>query len=56
MRKLLAGSGLPGVLLFLCALSLTASAQSSAGEIQFPKTIAWSAYPCLLYTSDAADE
>ena len=45
MRKLLAGSGLPGVLLFLCALSLTVSAQSSAGDIQFPKTIAWSAYP-----------
>ena len=45
MRKFLAGSGLPGVLLFLCALPLTASAQSSAGDIQFPKTIAWSAYP-----------
>ena len=30
MRKLLAGTGLPGVLRFLCGLSLTVSAQSAA--------------------------
>ena len=45
MRKFLAGSGLPGVLTCLCALSLTVSAPSSADDVQFPKTIAWSAYP-----------
>ena len=45
MVKLLASSGLPGALTCICALCLTVSAQSAADDIQFPKTIAWSAYP-----------
>ena len=45
MMKLLANPGLPRVLTCLCALSLTVSAPSAADDVQFPKTIAWSAYP-----------
>ena len=41
----LANPGLPGVLTCLYALSLTVSAPSIAEDVQFPKTIAWSAYP-----------
>ena len=45
MMKFLANPGLLGVLTCLCALALTVSAPSAAEDVQFPKTIAWSAYP-----------
>ena len=39
MMKFLANSGLPGVLMCLCALSLTVSAPSAADDAQFPKPL-----------------
>ena len=43
--KLLASPSSSGVLTFICAVSMTVSVYSTADDIQFPKTIAWSAYP-----------
>ena len=45
MMKSLASTGSSGILKFICALLMTVSVNSAADDIQFPKTIAWSAYP-----------